>query len=161
MSRTGREQQDKQQYQSSNERDPVSRIFFPSSLTVIRSDQFRDFAALSDVQFASHGLREIDGFQYYTSLCCISIPAPVEIISYNGFNECKSLKEVLFASDSRLREISGFSGCTSLCRISIPTSVEIIGRNGFNGCKSLKEVLFASDSSLREIDGFPFCTSLY
>jgi hypothetical protein len=162
MSRTGREQKEKQRHQSSNERDRVSRIVIPSSVTVIRSDRFQEFTSLIDVQFASNGrLRTIDGFKYYTSLCRISIPAYVEFIGDDGFYECKSLKEVLFASDSHLNRISGFHCCTSLYRISIPASVEIINSNGFYGGKSLNEVLFASDSRLREIDSFMCCISLY
>jgi hypothetical protein len=63
----------------------------------------------------------------------IEIADSVETIGMNDFNNCKSLKRIIFSSGNRLRKIVGFECCTSLCRIEIPPSLEIIGDSGFRG----------------------------
>jgi hypothetical protein len=90
----------------------------------------------------------------------VEIEDSVEIVRTENFQNCSSLKAVLFSSGSQLRDIFGFCRCTSLCRIEIPSSVERIGFNGFTHCTSLKEIIFSSDSHLREISGFQGCTSI-
>jgi hypothetical protein len=103
----------------------------------------------------------------------MEIPASVESIGFSKmmnifqmlhwppFSNCTSLREVLFAGDSRLKVIDGFQGCTSLRRVEIPASVEEIKSRSFFGCTALTEVTFARDSRLRVIHGFQGCTSLY
>jgi hypothetical protein len=56
----------------------------------------------------------------------ITIGDSVEIIGRQDFNDCKSLKRIIFSSGNPLRKIAGFERCRSLCRIEIPSSVEVL-----------------------------------
>jgi hypothetical protein len=96
-------------------------------------------------------LQELGGFQECHSLCRIEIPSSVEIISWPGFCECASLRDIIFSFDSHLRELAEFQECTSLCRIEIPSSVEIIEQFALNRCPSLQQVTFATGSRIRII----------
>jgi hypothetical protein len=98
-------------------------------------------------------LREIDGFGYCTSLCRIEIPSSGEMIRPNGFVGCRSLRTVIFSSESHLREINGFGYCTSLCRIEIPLSVEMIWHDAFRDCPSLCVVIIRAGCRLRRKEG--------
>jgi hypothetical protein len=91
---------------------------------------------------------------------CFEIDNSVENIGLNDFFHWKSLKAIIFRSNSHLRKIDGFRQCTSLSRIEVPSSVEVIELSGFRECTSLNEVIFSAESHLREIGGFGKCTSL-
>jgi hypothetical protein len=93
----------------------------------IKKSDFSGYRSATAVNFASPAnVREIDGFEHYTSLSRIEIPSSVEIISSFGFEGCTSLSTIVFSTASHLRMIDGFQACTSLCRIDIPSFVEII-----------------------------------
>ena len=70
------------------------------------------------------------------------IPSSVVEISDSAFEECKSLKEVVFGAGSALKKICSwaFWKCTSLRNIQFPDSLETIGKYCF--CESgLEEVV--------------------
>jgi hypothetical protein len=77
------------------------------------------------------------------------------IISWEEFQDCISLIEAIFPSDSHLRKTAGLMGYTSLCRFDMPASFEII--SGFDGCASLREVIVPAESWTSEIKRFGNC----
>ncbi len=81
----------------------------------------------------------------YRNLASVTIPASVTSIGKYAFGGCSSLKNVIFAEDSRLQYIGdyAFDHCTSLESITIPAGVTQIGSGSwgnilFDGC-SIKE----------------------
>lgn len=100
-----------------------------------------------------------------TALEGISIPASVEEIGNEAFQNCSSLKYVNFTSDSELETIANntFNGCSSLAKFELPASVKSIGNGTFVNCTDMKEftVLLDSDgnSQLSTIDGYAFYQS--
>ena len=59
-----------------------------------------------------------------TGLTEVQIPAGVQNIEWNAFQECKSLKKVTFAAGSQLREIGQGAFCsTGLTEIMISANV--------------------------------------
>ena len=73
----------------------------------------------------------------------IIIPSSVETIGIGAFMNCKSLKNVVFETNSKLLNIknNAFSGCHSLSKITIPASVKSI-LDSFTYCQSLKTLNF-------------------
>jgi hypothetical protein len=105
-----------------------SRIDIPASVKIISESAFSDCSSLTEVRFPLDScLRDIQGFHSCTSLCQLDIPASVEII--NGFNGCKSLREVMLLKGSRLKAIGGFQFC-ALRLLNIPRSVITIAFAG-------------------------------
>jgi hypothetical protein len=109
---------------------------------------------LNEIVFSSGShLKEIGAFCDCTSLSRIEIPSSIEVITFNGFLGCRSLKEIALSSDSHLRELDGLGYCTSLCRIEIPSSVEVIGHGGFARCPSLHVVIIRAGCRLSRKGG--------
>jgi hypothetical protein len=69
------------------------------------------------------------------------------------FSDCKRLKVVTFAPDSKFESIGKyvFSGCLSLLSIRLPSSVIKLKAGCFLGCKSLEVVTFETNSKLEFI----------
>ncbi len=95
----------------------------------------------------------------YATIESINIPNSVTEIDYSAFYKCLSLKEVNFASESRLERIGdqAFSRCSALERISpIPSSVSEIGEYVFDDCKMLNTLTFEKNSSLKLLPEYAF-----
>ena len=96
--------------------------------------------------------KEIDvrSFENAEKLPNIVIPSSITRIGNYAFNNCKSLKNILFASPSSLEFIGdfAFSNCKSLSQITIPKSVTKIGELAFRECLELQQVVFEAPSSL-------------
>lgn len=86
------------------------------------------------------------------NIASIKIPSNIETINANCFCDCKFLREVTFAKESKLKSIGKeiFQN-RELVRVCIPASVESIGNDCFNGCRYLREVTFAKGSKLKTI----------
>ena len=73
----------------------------------------------------------------------VFIPKSVREIQDSAFEDCKSLREVIFEEGSRLKKIGVCCFCESgLEEIVIPSSVTGLERSAFSSCKSLKKVTF-------------------
>ena len=81
-------------------------------------------------------------------LSSVSIPANVETIGDNAFQECRSLKNVKFAENGQLKRIGyGAFRYTILEQITLPASVSYIGGCAFyNYDNTLKEVNMLGDT---------------
>lgn len=71
----------------------------------------------------------------------VIIPASVAAIGNEAFRDCKSLKRVTFAGDSKLKKIgyNCFSG-SGLKELVLPPSVREVSAGTFKNCKQLKRV---------------------
>jgi hypothetical protein len=90
----------------------------------------------------------------------IEIPASVEILAEETFQDFHSLREVIFAPGSCLKVLYGFRFCSSLSKIELPASIEDMDDGAFERCESLSEVIFAPNSCLKILCGFQCCSSL-
>ena len=72
----------------------------------------------------------------------VFIPKSVVEIKFGAFNDCKSLREVVFEEGSELKAIGehAFNGCSSLVKINLPEGLKIIEDSAFRDCKSLKHI---------------------
>ena len=109
----------------------------------------------------------------------VYLPASLEELGDNAFNECYALEKVVFHPQSRLKAIrseTGFSNssgwlgvatlpygaffkCTSLKEIEFPASLEILEGGTFSACSSLEKVTFAPGSKIKELDSKLFTGS--
>ena len=85
---------------------------------------------------------------------------PVKVISHDGFENCKKLKEVRLPSSLVAIYDFAFQGCTALESIVIPKSVNQISIGAFLDCTGLKQVVFEEGSELISISGFSGCKNL-
>lgn len=71
------------------------------------------------------------------SLESINIPANVETIGISAFKDCKALKNVVFATGSRIKSVGlgAFRNCTSLETVEFPDGIESIGSYALEGTK--------------------------
>mgnify|MGYP004419740101 FL=1 len=72
----------------------------------------------------------------------------VSTIAYEGFNDCKYLKNIEIPNTVTTIKESSFCGCTSLKKIVIPKSVKSIGRLMIADNKHVPEIEF------EDIDGW-------
>jgi hypothetical protein len=88
----------------------------------------------------------------------IFIPASVEIITPECFQNYNLLTEAAFEFESLLRVIGNHAFYrTSLRSLRIPAATEIIGKECFYGCYNLKNITFEDGSELRAIKEQAFC----
>ena len=81
-------------------------------------------------------------FYDYSNLTSITISSSVTSIGNNAFDNCSSLRTVIFEENSQLTSIGedAFSGCSNLTSITIPSGVTIIGEWAFYSCSSLTSI---------------------
>lgn len=87
----------------------------------------------------------------------VTIPATVQIIEGGAFSDCKSLKKVTFAKNSKLKRVeeyyksyrgmggdvyyfTAFGNCTSLKEIRLPDSCQSISTGTVTGCTALEKI---------------------
>lgn len=72
----------------------------------------------------------------------MTIPTSVKEIGPDAFWNCKSLKRVMLASESRLEKIGvGSFYNTGIASIIVPKSVTLIGERAFGECRLLQSVV--------------------
>lgn len=103
-----------------------------------------------------------DAFSGCSNLWKVTIPVNVELMTFNNFKGCVSLKTITFEKGSKLKAFTGghdnnykilgaFLDCKSLTTIEIPASVESLG-TAFKG-SSLRTITFEKGSKLKSITG--------
>ena len=85
---------------------------------------------------------------------------PVTGISWNAFENCKSLTSVTISSGVTSINYGAFNGCTSLTSVTMPDGVTSIGGHAFNGCTSLTSVTIPDGVTSIDYGAFDGCTSL-
>ena len=88
------------------------------------------------------GLREIDhsAFEGCILLSHIKIPATVEVINDESFQDCKSISEMDLPGGLQKLGKYAFCRCVSLTRIKVSSGVDVVGEGCFYLCKALVEV---------------------
>ncbi len=97
------------------ERDLITQIDIPQSVTSFENDAFRDL----------------------TQLKKINISGDVMIIRSNLFSECVSLQTVVLPLSTRKIEDYAFDGCKSLRLVDARGYITGIGKNAFSGCDNV------------------------
>lgn len=77
-------------------------------------------------------------------LVSVEIPNTVLEISAHAFQNCRSLRQIIFQEGSRLGKIGAyaFAGCSALETLSLPAGIIEIGKGAFMKCCSLKKLQF-------------------
>lgn len=106
-------------------------------------------------------IRILDGFEKST-IKEITIPASVEIISYDAFKDSKDLETVIFEEGSKLKEIKSdaFAGCSKLNNIVLPNGLEVISSQAFMDATSLEYIDIPSSVKTIESRAFKGCSAL-
>ncbi len=93
-----------------------------------------------------------NAFSGNNDVVSISIPASVQTIGKEAFDECKSLESVVFAEGSLLQSIGehAFSGI-AISSITLPANLTETGEWAFSGCSNLTTVEFEEDSKMQII----------
>lgn len=91
-------------------------------------------------------------FRENNDIVSVSIPASVQTIGKEAFDECKSLESVVFAEGSLLQSIGEHAfGGTAISSITLPANLTETGEWAFSGCSNLTTVEFEEDSKMQII----------
>ena len=143
------------------EKSGITKITIPKGVKLEEGAFFRCDA--QEIIF-SDDLTELpdNAFAYSPKLKSIKMPAKLEKMGRNIFQDCVSLESVDFYNEGGLKKLGEqtFDGCEKLKEVILPDTIEEIGLAAFQNCKSLKTVHLPSE--LREIGSHVFfnCTSL-
>lgn len=100
-------------------------------------------------------------FSTYQAIETVSIPAGVETIGADAFNNCINLRSVSFAAGSKLKTIgNGAFVATCFKEITLPTSLTTIEYNAFHSNKSLKSIVIPANVTYIGQDAFCTTTNL-
>lgn len=80
----------------------------------------------------------------------ITIPETVEVIEYQAFADCKSLKSVIFTGDTCLIGAAVFLNCEQLIQVQLPLNLHYIFDFTFQNCNSLKAIYIPA--TVRELN---------
>lgn len=80
----------------------------------------------------------------------VTIPGQTEKIMGGAFENCISLKDIIFESREKILSIKegAFKGCISLERLSLPTGHYEFYPNAFEDCESLKSISFTEQANV-------------
>lgn len=157
----------------------LETIEIPNSVETIDVNAFSGLP-LQNVFFEQNSSLKTIGAGAFanTALQEIQIPASVQLLYYQAFYSCDSLKSVVFENGSNLTDIGigievgrgVFEECGALKSVIIPSSVTTIHAKAFKSCSTLESVEFADNSQCQVIGGgwnyessngaFAYCTSL-
>ena len=70
----------------------------------------------------------------------VTIPSSVQIIGYNAFHDCRSLKKVIDAGGVTVIDRAAFHDCKALESITLPETLTTIGDFAFDGTTALKAI---------------------
>jgi len=90
----------------------------------------------------------------------VIVPNGVNVISWNAFSNCKSIKSILIPEGVEGIGANCFENCENLQEITIPQSLLSIGSSAFSNCKNLKKVSFGENLKKIERLTFANCESL-
>lgn len=116
------------------------KLVIPEGVTTILKDAFMDSEATEIVLPDSlayipprlfHGLKKLEK---------AVMGKKAEIINYDVFSKCSSLKEVVIPESVTHISYYAFESCTSLERIVLPDTLDRFDCHAFAGCTALKEI---------------------
>jgi hypothetical protein len=152
--------------------DSLKSICLPASVEKLDGWSFAD-CGLSEI-FVQQGSKFLKTFgeflmdakghkivRYFGSSSIVTIPHMFEVLGRHCFYKCRSIREVRFASHSRLRVMKGgaFDQCDQLRLVAIPSQVASIGKECFQMCSALAAISFSSNANLTHIKSEAFYES--
>ncbi len=132
-------------------------IIETASKTLVTGCNVSEIPADGSVETLAYG-----AFANFSRLESISIPASVKYIDGYAFSYCISLKNILFAENSRLEATgeAAFTDCTLLDNVKLPDSLKIIGDRTFQLCTSLTDIEIPDSVEYIGLHSFSHCKSL-
>lgn len=155
--------------------DDLSSVTIPSSVTEIGSSAFGSCLGLHEITIPDTVTKMGDGtfhglcFYGCTNLEKVKLPSNLDIIDFEMFMYCESLKSIGPVGSGASIEIpdtvtsissNAFFGCKNLTRVDLPDSVTEIGDAAFVYCSSLKDVTLGNGVTRLRSKAFSKCTSL-
>lgn len=127
--------------QAFNERDNITSVVLPDSITDIGRKAFANCSRLLSVKLPS-SLKYIRyrTFADCVSLSSIDIPGSVVEIEREAFEGCRSLSYIEIPEGVRKIEMNTFCMCVHLESVSVPNSILDIEAYAFYNCSSLKSI---------------------
>ncbi len=144
-----------------SDRDNLTEIIIPDSVTTIGKSAFNRCNNLENVEFGQ-GVNTIgeNAFEWCRSLKSVVLPDSVEIIDNYAFYYSDSLENVTLGNSVKYIGLSAFESCRLLKSIDIPDSVTDIGIRAFNCCFDLESVSIGKGLSVLEEEVFYECYSI-
>jgi len=101
-----------------------------------------------------------DAFQDNKTLKSVTIPATVTNIQFWAFKNCTALTNVTIGSGVKSIGNAAFEGCSSLKTITIPNGVETLGNRLFESCESLESITIPGSVAAIGDTMFAGCSAL-
>ena len=155
-------------------------LVIPASVGVIEENAFPNCSELTSFEVAENNraFRSIEGVLFSKDGKTLVrypqgkksdvyyVPRGVETIEPGAFEDCRSLKAVVFPNGVKKIGARAFYGCVPLRSLAFPASLESVGESAFDYCLLLSSVLVAEDNpNYRSIDRVLFSkdgkTALY
>jgi hypothetical protein len=138
------------------EKERITGITLPASITTIGSSAFSDFTRLTSVSAPAATGISGSAFSGCTALAAVSFPAATTIGDFT-FSGCTSLATVSLDAAETIGRYA-FQGCTSLDTVSLPAAT-YIGVSAFSGCTALDTVSLDAAETI-DLRVFYGCTAL-
>jgi len=143
------------------DRDGVTSIELPDSVTVIGDGAFRGCSSLTSIELPD-GVTVIgeDAFGGCASLTSIELPDGVIEIGASAFYGCSSLTSIELPEGVTEIGAEAFRDCDSLTSIELPKGVTKIGERAFRDCDSLTNMELPEGVTEIGAEAFRSCSSL-
>lgn len=103
-------------------------------------------------------------FKGNKTISSVTIPASIEKIAFNAFENCTALEKVTFLGNATSNPLvfgnEVFKGCTALKDITFPANAGVISSGMFEGCTSLIKLPIAGVVVTIANNAFKGCTAL-
>ena len=131
------------------------------TVTRIADNGFEKFTAIESVTIPA-SVKTIGGEAFFgcTGLTSVTIPSSVETFGSSVFASCTGLTSVTIPASVTEIPVGTFSGCTGLTGVTIPSSVTSIGSYVFNQCSGLTSVTIPASVTAIGSRAFCLCTGL-
>ena len=141
-------------------KESITKIII-NNMTSIGKKAFQNMPSLKQIQLNSVTTINEAAF-YNTGLEEIEIPATVETIGKNAFENNLKLSKITFQGNSQLNliEAKAFRNCPKLTEITLPESLVVLERKVFEGCSSLTKVIIGRNLQKLGEQLFTKCSSL-
>ena len=78
-------------------------------------------------------------------MLCVVLPSSVKTIEPYAFNDCISIKSIIFSPNLTVIGSYAFASCDALTEAVLPNKLNLIDDGGFAFCPALKKVYLSGD----------------
>ena len=139
----------------------MKKVILPKYLETIGATAFSECNDLTSIVIPQ-SIREIGHHAFKESaITYIIIPSKVKTLDIGVFENCTSLKDVVF--DGCVLDSLGkalFKGCTALESAALPSGIKRVPEQIFMNCESLEAVSIPSGVTSIDKEAFRYCSSL-